>query len=432
VITTTGSITLQNTNPNLIPFNSYLNPNTLSFKIQRLSGASYIDGSLYGSTVNATGYYTAGPSLSSATEYVLIEVPKATGGNSFVRVAVTVNLQWPFGTLGDLVINSGQTVNLAAGQSYDYNSITINSGGVLNITGKGIILLGSVNNFVINGSITSSTFDDCSAAFSLTDPDVNAVSPITVSYAYTPAGSGGNGGNGPGGNAWSGGMSGGAGCCGLGGGGGGGGGGAWGGGCCGMNFYGGRGGTCGGGGDFSYGNGNVYQFHYNGGAGMITYGNGGSAAAGSIGGGSGGGAGSKGVFNNAPFSGHSGGGGGMKGLHKNSLYIRTKSSVMGSGSINVAGTNGFNGGTGGSPTVCDVYQPGSGGGGGGGSGGSGGEVNIKFKVSNSLPLANINTNGGTRGLGGSQGFSCYSSSANGTRGADGSNGGNGLKSSSLY
>jgi hypothetical protein len=59
---------------------------------------------------------------------------------------------WPFGLAGSLTITNGQTVTLSANQVVDYQNLTINAGGVLNITG-GWGIIGVAGNLINNGTI---------------------------------------------------------------------------------------------------------------------------------------------------------------------------------------------------------------------------------------------------------------------------------------
>ena len=62
-------------------------------------------------------------------------------------------LGWPYGADGILNVTSG-TVNLAASSIHDYESITVNPGAILNITGNGqVCVLGCKKDFINNGTV---------------------------------------------------------------------------------------------------------------------------------------------------------------------------------------------------------------------------------------------------------------------------------------
>lgn len=462
---TGGSLAIGNNDPTLVPHNLYGNLNAKTFELKHYDSgtASYVSGSLYGSTLDSSGYYTAGGNVPSATtEYAFLTVNKYTGGSTVVIIPITVNLAWPFGTLGDLTINNGQTVTLAAGSTYDYNNITINNGGTLNISGVGTVVLGASGNVVINGTINSAYNYNNGNNHTFYDPFTK--SNVSLSQSQASGGSGGRGGVAgiPGSITYdsvnnvlqcsptnyglyqlnsspavyiclfvsnNGGL-GGNGTAGCGGGGGGGGG---------FNSGGGAGGS-------GCGNGN--QGDAQGGAGNATLGNGGNgnsaggdaAGSGGLGGGSGGGGGGD---SSAQYDGGGGGGGGRKGAHANSLFLRTKGSISGTGTINLVGANGYNGGSGASGNrafttynstagvAAGLMNTGTGGGGGGGAGGSGGHVYLYYKGSNTLSPSNIFTNGGIGGNGGGRMYSSYPS-PNSANGSNGSTGVTGSKTISNY
>lgn len=62
---------------------------------------------------------------------------------------------WPFGTDGDLIIPNGTTVTLNVGVVKDYNSIRIDAGGTLLISGNiwNLTSIGCVNDCIIRGTI---------------------------------------------------------------------------------------------------------------------------------------------------------------------------------------------------------------------------------------------------------------------------------------
>lgn len=297
------------------------------------------------------------------------------------------DMTWPYGTQ-NLTIASGTVFDMDAGSVQDYNNITIDSGGVLNIKGAsgGITVLGLRGNLVNNGIIRGNEGTYATSTFNKTTP-LGEV----LSYTNTQqnAGAGGAGGN----AVYAGGASG---NLGLGGGGGG---------APGWNGAGGVGGTNGGAGA----NGGV-SFTYNGGTGGLgnatlgagSPGNkGGSSGSahgggGGTGGGSGGGGGGGGY--SGTYSGGGGGGGGYKGKHGAALYLYVLGTISGNGQILLNGTAGFAGGKGGQGQEAGSSH--SGGGGGGGAGGNGGRLWIR----SSAPFTGTySLSNGAGGAGGARG-----------------------------
>lgn len=396
-----------------------------------ISGPSIVD---YGSS--ATFTYTAGEGyvfdswsgdclglgvgnsclLENITAEKTISVVLSCAEGWIPQDGLCIDNRWPRGALGDLVINSGETVSLTAGQSYDYNSVTVNAGGTLNISGKGILLLGSKGNVVINGSVTTNRWTDCGGTFSVNDSDGST--PVSKTYIQSAGGNGANGAPGANGPSGAGGTS----SCGWGGGGGGGGAANNG------TFFGGAGGS-------GQNNGAVGRNNVAGGLGgqaTTLDGVNATSTAGSAGGRGQGGGGGGGAGGFVWGGGGGGGGGGGKGSHANSLIIKSKGTVSGTGSINLAGSNGTNGGQGGKGYATQSSSPlpaACGGGGGGGAGGSAGDFKIisRGNTSNSL---NINLSGGTRGTGGAGNSNSrvFTSAA----GANGVNGVNGTYSSTNW
>lgn len=329
--------------------------------------------------------------------------------------------QWPFGSDGSLVINSGEVVRLLYGSIKDYSSITINAGGVLEFYSKSypqvdwdgyvgdprpyinrdmsqVSILGCVGNFINNGIVKCNGFEFDGASYNITSPDGSI---ITGSIIQSLGGNGGGGSNatltagpgGPGTNGY--------------GGGGGGGGGPGG---TNMTDGNGWGGT-----DGKRGH-NTIQTADRSGLGMYTRGHGLDAIGGAgeasryggNGGGSGGGCGNGDIGGDA--GGGGGGGGGMKGLHGCYLWIKIKGSLSGSGLFNLSGSDGFNGGSG---YISASY--GDGGNGGGGAGGSGGILDILTSSNQFSGIVNV-----TAGVGGSPGTGSPAGAA--TAGQNGING----------
>jgi hypothetical protein len=339
------------------------------------------------------------------------------------------NTRWPFGTGGDLVVNSGQTVLLTPGTIYDYRNITINAGGTLkvddpsNINNRTPVIVGCRDKFTNEGTVIGQISDlavqqtvSLAGTWSKTTafPSNSLYPPnFTVSYSIAQPLGGAGGKGGTDNIAFVG--TGGAGTNGFGGGGGGG---------EGSDT------TTGGiNGDGGFNNGNGYPTTSNtggnisGGTGNFTKGAGangtsvsfttsGSIITGMIkgrggdGGGSGGGAGPGNYENYFPtYRGlgmGGGGGGGMRGKHGLAMYLKSRV-VFGNGIFNFSGQNGFNGGNGGNAgKFGNVGVGGGGGGGGGGSGGSGGKIEIKTRYQ-FISLSNILVNRGEGGIGGIKG-----------------------------
>lgn len=361
-------------------------------------------------SVSEAGLYSASESGSA--------VVKVTDQRGEERtVSLTVQLNWPTGLDGHLVVNSGQTYDIVAGQTYNFASITVNAGGTLRITGKGLVNVGSVGDIVINGTVTSLRWNDCGATF-----------PATIKYNDSGYGGvfdliytqklGGNGGRGGGvNNPGNGGTS-----------------------SCGWGAGGGGGGSGGGVGGSGQGNGgapgnvSLGGIAGLGGQGTTTNGGNGSSATGGIsklggtggsgqggGGGAGGNAGSSDGWTELGAGG--GGGGGAKGSHANSAMFYTHGSILGTGTINLSGSAGTNGGNGGNVQYSDPGSgAGRGGGGGGGAGGNGGSLWLSYKNSYSF-TGTINLNGGSGGNGGSLGT--IGNSSNSTSAGAGQVGNNG-------
>ena len=342
-ITSISNLSLQTNDPTSIlsNFNDYGNPNSKTYTIQNFNGSSYINGSLYGSTIDSSGNYTyTATSPSTASEFILIQVAKTTGGFSTTRISVSVTLAWPFGTLGDLTINSGQTVYLTYGQTYDYRNITINSGGALVISNPNqnatssylLTTIGVSGNLIIDGTFYAPRFNPTwwngyTWGVNFNIPRNSLSDFYTVSTTFIQR-NGGNGGSGYG-------TSGGAGVYGNGGGGGG------------------QEGYSGGAASFSQGG---------------TGGNGRPCGVMGIGG-TGGTVtspnGNSGTYGYNCYGGYgAGGGGGFRGLHSGPLAFKVKGSISGTGLIYAQGGNGGAGGSGG----AGAYYGPSGGSGAGGMG----------------------------------------------------------------
>lgn len=301
------------------------------------------------------------------------------------------------GADGDLVITSGQTVDLAEGSVKQYSSINIASGGTLRITGTtgAWTEIGCSGDCVINGQIIARAGYDGQVTHSGgTFTKTSAFGLGSLSYTITQA-NGGAGGVGD----FS--ISGGAQSLGRGGGGGGGNGGVGGtnGGAGGVGYSGAAGGAGGG-----LGNGSTGGNASVGGASGV----GGAGA-------SGGGGGGRFDFKSATSVYGGGGGGGYKGHHGKGLVLYVEGILSGTGSVAASGRAGFSGGNSGTGQGTGGAFVSSGGG-GGGAGGSGGSVVIRYRNSGTLPALTVI--GGTGGARGTSGSSTYF----GVNGSAGSNG----------
>lgn len=307
----------------------------------------------------ATGYANPAPAASNSTP-VVIEYAHLVDGSD-----------------GNLVINNGQVIPITAGQVKRYNSVTINTGGTLQINGTGITELGVRNDMIINGSIVfqedfvatpaigASAFDGKEFGFNLEQQQGGA-----GGTGQTSLSAGGSGGGGSGGGT--------GGATGIGGGGGGQGS------ATSSGKPGGNGGTDGGNGqdasDAVIGVGG--QGGSGGGTGAGGPGGGPNGGSGASGGGGGGGA-------SVGSTASGGAGGGYRGKHGGRLHIYCEGQVQGTGAINLNGQVGFNGGS---------AAPGGGGGGGGGAGGNGGQVFLRHRTGFSgVSIQNALANGGTLG-----------------------------------
>ncbi len=354
-----GSITVRNGDPISISslFNSYGNPNLKEYKIQRFSG-SYIDGSSYGSTVNSNGIFQPSSGIpSNTTEYVLLSIPKFTGGFSESRVSILVNLEWPYGTLGDLVVNSGQTVTLNSSQSYDYNSIWVKSGGTLYIYQVGgkesePVYVGAVGNIQIDGYVYSRVYFNESSSISVISPDNKLIS---YSNYLSRGGTGGYAN-------------------------------------CGVSGGGGGGAPYGSSGPGAFGG------YYGAGGGLYYGGAGGSSA----------------YCDARQNPSWRGGNGGNAGMNGGIIYLKSHNQILGNGVIDINGNNGFAG----TATTQCASIGGSGGGGGGGGGGAGGK--LFYKSTNTISGLNIYYNGAAGGPGGPQGGHSCTNGGLGSGGTAGS------------
>lgn len=287
------------------------------------------------------------------------------------------------GVDGDLVILTGQTLDIPEGSVKQYNSINIQTGGVLRITGNtgAWTEIGCRNDCIIDGEIIART-GYASGTVTHSGGTFTATSSFglgALSYTIVQA----NGGNGGAGGA--GGRAGGLQSQGNGGGGGG------------SIASGGVG-----------GNGISNGANGSGGAGGLgtqTIGIGGNASLSVGGAGGGGGGGGGGFVPLGSIYGGAGGGGGYKGPHGKGVVLYVEGFLSGSGIINVSGGDGFQGGN------ASTRGSNGGGGSGGGAGGSGGKIIVKRY------FGDISTNvaGGTGGAAGARG----SNAGLGTAGSSG-------------
>lgn len=348
------------------------------------------------------------------------------------------------GADGDLIILSGQTVDIPEGSVKQYNSVRIDAGGTLNITGNtgAITEIGCRGNFTLNGNIIARRYGT-SGSWTKT----GTFGQGSLSYSVTQA-AGGTGGSGNWYNSASyytsllpgypvDGQ------------GGGGAGGGPAGGYGGVTIYTSAGGNAGSPGTAGTVYNNTPTGTYrvetaagSGGAATNFLGdgqNGGNAntfyrqaapnntlIAGSGGQGfGGGGAGCVGAYYStytskpdqfgrttttvtvARYIGGGGGGGARKGSHGLGLCLYIEGQISGTGVILANGNSGYKGGNGGASGADSGYGNGtmalSAKGGGGGAGGSGGRVWVYYKGSITTPTFAVSVSGGAGGAGGAQG-----------------------------
>ena len=284
---------------------------------------------------------------------------------------------------GDLVVTAGSTVTLSAGDVYSYTNLTVDAGGILDIidySNSGNLTEIYAESLVVNGTIRA-------RGLSLTS-DVSVshttYAGIELSYQYSLA-NGGKGGN--------------------------------------ANFttvsYGGTGSKSSGGGGAGGGARAGYS-SWVGGAGGSNGSNGSDAHSGTGGAGgqssaypgatpnggagaSGGGAGVNAISGIYRSTGGGGGGAGKSGGSGLPLFLQSLNPIIGTGIIDVSGSQGGNGANGGNTShgtvsfFCGIC-PGAGG--GGGAGGNGGHLFIS-SVSSSVTFNNSNAGGGCGGMQGS-------------------------------
>jgi hypothetical protein len=277
---------------------------------------------------------------------------------------------WPFGEENALHVLNGQTVTIAAGSTHDYESITVDSGGVLQVVSPAsntdMTIIGVAGNFNLQGSLIVNDgqyYYMVSSRTVATPGDAGDLSGESITYQISTPTSNPTGGAG-GDHNWNP-QNGGAQAAGNG----------------------------GGGASISDGLNAALAKGGDGAPGVCFSGDPGTAGIGASIYGNTGGAGVTGSGLNcwAP-----GGGGGSRGMHGRALYIKVKGNFNGSsGTIYANGRSGGTGGRGG-----DSSYTGAGGGGGGG-GGFGGVVNIRYHGTYSAPT--ISVSGGSGGAGGAAG-----------------------------
>lgn len=305
---------------------------------------------------------------------------------------------WPTGQMGDLIVRGGEVSTFVPGITYDYRSITVETGGTLEVQpDTGWTIIGTTGDLVLRGKIIARNRLEFGGTFHAV-----ALDGIVLDAVITQQ-SGGAGGN-PG--------------------------------DCGLTHvlprymgYGGppssspTAGNGGGGGVYGPGNGGPGN-GTNGGAGGTSQhynnvdeiGQGGTGASGFAGNGADG----------QPADGTNklvqhfggGGGGGTRGRNGGLLYLHVGGKFDGSGgTIDLSGENGGNGGNGGGGRYAYSAS-----GGGGGAGGAGGVLYLSYGKGFS-PSQFLNA-GGTGGTGGQGGFTSNTSQhacpgANGNSGAPG-------------
>ena len=391
-----------------------------------------------GLSINSTTGEISGTPTSGSDIGNINFTVRASNALGFQDLPLTINVdvpnEWPLGLDGDLTILNGQTVNLATGV-YDYENVLIENGGTLNLANH--VVLGCRYDFICSGNIDISD-DNNGGTF-------NVVHPIDGSINFNPgtynaAGTGGTGGaaNGqPGGSP-------GASSNGFGGGGGGGASpdteanGASGGTGGSASGAGGTGGSPSNGGGYTVTPGSVGGNAFGSSSGEAASGINGGDGADDTSNGSGGAGGAAGYNStNGKLTRQAGGGGGGgrgggRGNHGGRVEIYTHRSIgpdlpSGVGSVFAFGSSGTPrgaGGNGGNASGAGANYGGGGGGrGGGGVGGNGGEIDLRYRVSQSI---STNVSAGTSNSGSpANGAGGTGSTANGSAGSGGGAGSNG-------
>jgi len=298
------------------------------------------------------------------------------------------------GSDGDLVVVNGQTFQITAGSIKSYNSIDVQAGGILEITGaEAITQIGCKGNFIVNGTFRGKTTENVANRSLVSD------NWLGLPFSYSQSQSAG----GQGGTSYSWGQIGPAQSNGNGGGGSGG--------YCNVNTYkGGFGGTGESNGllatnltppEFST---NIGIGNQGGHGGPVNWEDNSPTSQaqaqiigkGANGGGGGGGAGVYTDFKGSFLMLMAGGaGGGGRGAHGRGVYILAEIGISGTGSVDFSGDVGFN--------ATQFYTTAAantststrfGGGGGGGAGGAGGSVWIRHFSGVVTPTINIGGGGG--------------------------------------
>jgi hypothetical protein len=317
-------------------------------------------------------------------------------------VAVDATPTWPYGANGHLVVLTGQVVNIAAGSVRDYASVTVHTGGTLNIRGETQwTVIGVKGPLTVNGVVRVVGGEHHGGVFEAFAPDLTGAplgELLRFEVVQSAGGAGGSvnlcGKSGAGGVAFAGNGGGGSGslhrresdCATY---------------ACGTGLP---------------------------GAGAATEslgGNGGPACygiaapgLGATGFGVSGGAGGSSYDPDVGCSAGNGGGGGFAGRHGLPLYLYVGGDATGSGLIDLSGENGTDGGRGGDGTTSSTGAWGGGGGagGGGGGGGSGGMLVVRHRGSFGIV---VDVSGGDGGAGGANGGNIGGSAAPGTGGQPG-------------
>lgn len=318
--------------------------------------------------------------------------------------------QWPSGKDGPLLVKTGEKITLQPGKTYDFQSITVQSGGTINISpGSDWVIIGSLGDVNIQGTIVGNEGIADSGNFVATAPDG-----FQLQYNFVSSG-GGVGGDAPwkcpvvdhpianGGPSSSNGN---------------GGGGAALGEVVGQSFIAGGAGGNARGGDGAMGvcRRGVCSAPGQGGA---LWGNPGTDG---------------GLANGAPRNWSNiggGGGGGARGRNGQLIYIRTLGNFGApDGIIDVSGGNGGAGGHGGdtgAPQAWVLQE-----GGGGGAGGRAGAIIVRYGAQAHASPLQYKVNGGQGGKGGLGGVDgnsnghCQAFLFKGGDGQPGQNGGEGL------
>lgn len=100
----------------------------------------------------------------------------ATAQTANPSSSTKTNGVWPTGTSGNLVVASGQVVTIPAGSVLDLASLTVQSGGTLQIErGSGWTIIGCTGDITLRGTIAGVTCDKPYGLITATAPDGNVL-----------------------------------------------------------------------------------------------------------------------------------------------------------------------------------------------------------------------------------------------------------------